>query len=172
MSSKRIYLGKWIVLLVVILAVGGYFLYWHLTAEKRDEAKIAMLVTSLAENLSKSDKESTATALLKVKAVADAFASPMSLAMDKYAFGEYDRDRLLASMGRYRALVKQAAVTAADIKITITAPDQAAGYFSGRFEGSLKSGPGDVIIKDIDAEFVKIDGRWKIKSLKFTNVLH
>ena len=157
---------------MLVLAGAGAFLFGYTLEDKRDEAAIKSLVAGLADNLSKTETESTASALIKVKAVADAFDDPMTLAMDKYAFGDYDRDRLLASMGRYRALVKSAKVSASDIRITITEKEKANGTFAGRFEGTLKSGPGDVIIKDIDAEFVKTDGRWKIKSLKFTNVLH
>lgn len=172
MSKQPVNLARLIIIALLVLAGAGAFLFGYRWAEKRDEAQITESLTSLAVNLSKTESESTAAALLKVKAVADAFADPMSLAMDRYAFGDYDRDRLLASMGRYRALVRTAQVSASDIRVTLTAADKAAATFSGRFEGSLKSGPGDVIIKDIDAEFVKIDGRWKIKSLKFTNVLH
>ena len=172
MTKQSINLARVIMIAILVLAGAGAFLFGYRWAEKRDEAQITELLTTLAANLSKTESESTAAALLKVKAVADVFADPMSLAMDKYAFGDYDRDRLLASMGRYRALVRTARVSASDIRITITASDKANGTFAGKFDGSLKSGPGDVIIKDIDAEFVKIDGRWKIKSLKFTNVLH
>ena len=172
MSKQRINLGQIIVIAMLALAGAGAFLFGYTLEDKRDEAAIKSLVTGLADNLSKTETESTASALIKVKAVADAFADPMTLEMDKYAFGDYDRDRLLASIGRYRALVGSAKVTASDIRITITAKEKANGTFAGRFEGTLKSGPGDVIVKDIDAEFVKIDGRWKIKSLKFTNVLH
>ena len=172
MSKQRINLGQIIVITMLVLAGAGAFIFGYTLEDKRDEAAIKSLVTGLAENLSKNETESTASALLKVKAVADAFADPMTLAMDKYAFGDYDRERLLASMGRYRALVKSAKVSASDIRITITEKEKASGTFAGRFEGTLKSGPGDAIIKDIDAEFVKTEGRWKIKSLKFTNVLH
>ena len=172
MSKMRINLGQIIVITMLVLAGAGAFLFGYTLEERRDEAEIKSLVSGLADNLTQTETESTASALIKVKAVADAFADPMTLAMDKYAFGDYDRDRLLASMGRYRALVKSAKVSASDIRITITEKEKANGTFAGRFEGTLKSGPGDVIIKDIDAEFVKTEGRWKIKSLKFTNVLH
>ena len=172
MSKVRINLGQIIVIIMLVLAGAGAFIFGYTLEDRRDEAEIKSLVTGLAENLSKTENESTASALIKVKAVADAFADPMTLAMDKYAFGDYDRERLLASMGRYRALVKSAKVSASDIRITIAEKEKASGTFAGRFEGTLKSGPGDVIIKDIDAEFVKTEGRWKIKSLKFTNVLH
>ena len=94
MSKMRINLGQIIVITMLVLAGAGAFLFGYTLEERRDEAAIKSLVTGLADNLSKTETESTASALIKVKAVADAFADPMTLAMDKYAFGDYDRDRV------------------------------------------------------------------------------
>ncbi len=80
--------------------------------------------------------------------------------------------RLLASVGRYRAMVGKAQVSAADIIVEIISKERAQVHFSGRFAGELKNGISNNIIKDIEAEFIKIDGRWLIKSMIFRNVLH
>ena len=171
-KPKRIYLGKFIVLAVIAVLAGILVPYWYITNQSRDEQQIKNLISDLAENLSRTPQESTATALIKVKSIADAFTDPMTLAMDKYATGIYSRDRFFASLSRYRALVGEAQVAAADITVELTGKESARGYFSGSFSGKLKSGLSDKIVKDIDAEFVKINGKWKIKKLKFTNVLH
>ena len=63
-AAKRIYLGKYIVLALLLLAAAAGGLYWYMTMEKRDEVLIKNMLNTLAEDLSKSDKESTATALL------------------------------------------------------------------------------------------------------------
>ena len=171
-AAKRIYLGKYIVLALLLLAAAAGGLYWYMTAEKRDEVLIKNMLNTLAEDLSKSDKESTATALLKVKGVAGVFADPMIFGMDRYAAGSYDRDRLLSSIGRYRTLIGKAEVTASDIIVEMQGKNQAKASFSGRFSGSLKNGMSDTIVKDIEAEFIKTDGKWLIRSMKFRNVLH
>ena len=117
---KRVYIGKYLVLAAVLAATLAALLYWYITAEKRDEMLIKNVLTTLAADLSKSPSESTAAALLKVKGVAGAFAEPMTLAMDHYAAGSYDHERLLSSVGRYRAMVKQAAVTTSDITVELS----------------------------------------------------
>ncbi len=169
---KRVYIGKYLVLAAVLAATLAALLYWYITAEKRDEMLIKNVLTTLAADLSKSPSESTAAALLKVKGVAGAFAEPMTLAMDHYAAGSYDHERLLSSVGRYRAMVKQAAVTTSDITVELSDKTHARVYFSGRFSGELKSGMSDTIVKDIEAEFIKTNKHWRIKSMKFRNVLH
>lgn len=171
-GRKRLYLGKYIVLAVIALSVGCAVPFWYLSQEKRDEYLIKDLIRTLAENLSRTPEESTATALLKVKSIADAFTDPMSCAMGQYAAGEFDRERLIGSLTRYRAMVGKAVVSAGDITLEVTGKMSARVYFSGSFSGTLKSGMHDRIVKDIDAELVKLDGRWKIKQIKFTNVLH
>jgi len=172
MSKKRIYIGKYLLITGVVLLALAAYLIWNLTQERRDEVRIKNLLYTLSADLSKTSDESAATALLKVRGVTGAFADPMLFAMDHYAQGSYDRERLLASVTRYRTTIAQAQVTADDVVIKITAPEAASGYFSGKFSGTLKNGMSDKIIKDIDVEFIKIDGKWKIKSLKFSNVLH
>ena len=170
--KKRIYIGKYLLLAIVILLSTAAGLFWYFSQEKRDEAQIRNLLHSLTENLSKSPDESAAAALLKVKTITGALADPMLFAMDHYAQGSYDRERILSSVTRYRTMIKTAKVSADDIVITVNSDSTATGFFSGKFVGELKNGMSDKIIKDIDAEFVKIDGKWKIKSLKFTNILH
>ena len=165
-------MGKYIFALLLLPAVVIGALYWYSAAGKRDEVLIGSLIDTLATDLSKNKQESPATALLKVKGIAGAFADPMTFSMDHYAFGSYDRDRLLSSIGRYRTMVGQAAVTASDITVEIIEKNRAKVYFSGRFAGELKNGMSDTIVKDIEAESVKIDGRWLIKSMKFRSVLH
>lgn len=169
---KRVYIGKYLVLAAVLATALAALIYWYTAAEKRDEVRIKNVLTTLAADLSKTPSESTATALLKVKSIAGAFADPMTFAMDQYAAGSYDHDRLLSSVGRYRTMVKQAAVTASDITVELPEKTHAKVYFSGRFSGELKSGMSDTIVKDIEAEFIKINKHWRIKSMKFRNVLH
>ena len=168
---KKIYLGKYIFTVLLLLAAAGVW-YWYAVAGKSDEALIGKAIAALASDLSKNKQESTATALLKVKGIAGAFADPMTLGMDQYAFGSYDRERLLASIGRYRAMISRAEVTASDITVEMLDKEHAKVYFSGRFAGELKNGMSDTIVKDIEAESVKIDGKWLIKSMKFRSVLH
>lgn len=169
---KKMYFGKYIFAVLLLLALAAGAWYWYSSAEKRDEAIIAKLIDTLAADLSKNHKESTATALLKVKGIAGAFTDPMTLAMDRYAAGSYDRDRLLSSIGRYRTMIAQANVTASDITVEMTGKNSARAYFSGRFAGELKNSMSDTIVKDIEAELIKLDGRWLIRSMKFRNVLH
>lgn len=170
--SKRVYLGKYIVWGGVLLAGLAAFLFWSVTSAKSDEVLIRERLHALAGDLCKSEQESTAAALLKAQNIAGAFDEPMTLAMDNYAAGSYDHERLLASVGRYRAMVGKAQVSAADIIVEIISKERAQVHFSGRFAGELKNGISNNIIKDIEAEFIKIDGRWLIKSMIFRNVLH
>ena len=168
---KKIYIGKYIFFLLLLLSAIGAW-YWYAVAGKSDEALIGKVITTLANDLSKNKQESTATALLKVKGIAGAFADPMTLAMAHYAAGEFDKERLLSSAGRYRAMIGKAQVSASDITVEITGKTQAKVYFSGKFSGVLKNGMSDSVIKDIEANLIKIDGKWLIKSMKFSNVLH
>lgn len=169
---RRIYLGKIIFFAVILLAVLAAAAYWGINVSKRDEVLIKEHLNTLANDLSKSDKESTATALLKVKGIAGAFADPMTLTMDQYAMGSYDHERLFASVTRYRSMIGKAQVSATDIIVKLIDKEHAEVYFSGKFAGELKNGMSDTIIKDIEAELVKIDGKWLIKSMKFRNILH
>ena len=169
---KRIYLGKIIFAVIILLAVTAITVYCCITLSRRDEVIIKERLHTLADDLSKSAKESTATALLKVKGISGAFAYPMTLAMDNYAQGSYDHERLLSSAGRYRTMISTVQVTASDIIVEIAGKDRAKVYFSGRFAGTLKNGINDTIIKDIEADLIKLDGKWLIKSIKFRNVLH
>ncbi|MBO5923576.1 MAG: hypothetical protein J6Q81_03595 [Lentisphaeria bacterium] len=169
---KQVYLGKYIFSAIVLLAILAGFLYFGIGLSKRDEVLIKERLTTLAGDMSKSDKESTATALLKVKGIAGAFADPMTLAMDHYAAGKFDKERLFSSVTRYRTMIGKARVSASDIIVKITDKEHAEVNFSGKFSGELKNGMSDTIIKDIEAELVKIDGKWLIKSMKFRNVLH
>ncbi|MBR2357276.1 MAG: hypothetical protein IKA65_04540 [Lentisphaeria bacterium] len=171
-AVKRIYIGKYLVLGFIALLVLGFVIYYAANASKRDEVRIKNVLTDLAGNLSKTPQESTATALLKVKSIAGAFDCPMTFGMDHYAAGSYDSDRLFASVGRYRTLIKKANVTASDISVELLDKTRAKVFFSGRFAGELKNGMSDTIIKDIEAEFIKINKHWRIKSMKFRNVLH
>ena len=120
MSSKRIYIGKYLLLVALLRAGGIVAAVWHFTQEKRDEVRIQKLLYALADDLSKNPTESAATALLKVKAVTGAFAEPLLLSMDNYAQGSFDRERLLANVSRYRTMIAQAQVTIDDVNIKIS----------------------------------------------------
>ena len=171
-AVRRIYLGKYLFTAAVLLAAAAALLYWKIGLSQRDEVLIREHLHTLANNMSKSDGESTAAALLKVKGIAGAFADPMTLAMAHYAAGEFDKERLLSSAGRYRTMIGKAQVSASDITVEFTGKTQAKVYFSGKFSGVLKNGMSDTIIKDIEANLIKTDGKWLIKSMKFSDVLH
>ena len=172
MSAKRVYVGKYLLAAVLLLSAAAAFMWRYWSNNNSPETQIRLLLTELAGNLSKTPQESTATALVKVKSIADAFANPVDVAMDQYAFGKYDREKILSSLGRYRALIGSAVVMADDINIKITGPGTACGSFSGKFSGTLKSGSSEKLIRDVDVELIALDGKWKIKTLKFTKVLH
>lgn len=172
MTAKRIYVGKYLLAAVLLVAAAAAFVWRYGSNNNSPEMQIRLLLTELAGNLSKAPQESTATAMIKVKSIADAFADPVDVAMDRYAFGKYDREKMLSSLGRYRALVGSAVVAVDDINIEVTGPGTASCSFSGKFSGTLKSGSSEKLIRDVDVELIAIDGNWKIKKLKFTKVLH
>ena len=172
MNAKRLYIGKYLLLAAVLLIAGGFALVYYLNAEKRDEAKIRTLLHTLAEDLSKNQQESAASSLLKIKSIANAFSDPASVAMDKYASGEFNNEQIISYAGKYRSLLQHAEVSVSDIQMSIQDKTSASGFFSGRFSGKTKSGMSDTIVKDIEAVFVKQNGKWQIKSIKFSNVLH
>ncbi len=170
--KKRIYIGKYLLFGILLLAGGISWLVWHFSADKRDEVKIRKVIYALAADLSKNNNESAAVALLKVKNVVNVFTDPVELAMDQYAYGPYDHDRLLSSVGRYRALLEEAEISVQDLQLEIIGDNQARGSFAGRFDGKTKSSMSEVIIKDVDIELVKIKNSWKIRSMRFIGVLH
>ena len=171
-GCKRISPVKAVFSAVILLAAAAAVVCCCINIAKRDEVLIRERLHTLAGDLSKSDRESTASALIKVKGIAGAFTNPMTMAMDNYASGSYDHERLLASAGRYRSMIAASQVAAADITVEMIGKDRAKVYFTGRFSGTLKNGMSDTIIKDIEAELIKTDGRWLIGSMKFRNVLH
>ncbi len=172
MSAKRLYIGKYLLLSAVLLLAGSFALFYYLNAEKRDEAKIRTLLHTLADDLSKNPQESAASSLLKIKSISNAFTDPASVSMDKYASGEFSNEQIISYAGKYRSLLRSAEVSVSDMQISIKDKTSANGFFSGRFSGKSKSGMSDTIVKDIEAVFVKQDGKWLIKSIKFSNVLH
>ena len=75
MSKMRINLGQIIVITMLVLAGAGAFIFGYTLEGKRDEAAIKSLVTGLADNLSKTETESTASATEATKSTAPAIAT-------------------------------------------------------------------------------------------------
>lgn len=172
MAKKRIYIGKYIVLALLILAVAGGIFYWKYTRDHRDEVQIRKLIAELAQSLNKNSEESAAVAILKVKGIADSFVAPVDLQFGQYSTGTLDQEELLARAGRYRTMLADARVAVSDLVIVMQSPTQARLEFAGSFNGSTKNGMSHSVVKDIDGIAVKIDDRWKIKKLSFRDVLH
>ncbi len=167
----RVYLGKYLATAALLLLAAGLAV-WFFYDSDSDETKIRRTVDQLAQALSKTPGESAATALLKVQTIVNSFEAPVDVAMGEYALGTYDAERLAASAGQYRTYIARATVSADDFEITRTAPDRAHGFFSGKFSGESKNGLTHTEVQDIEVTLVKIDGRWKIKNIRFRKVLH
>ena len=170
--KKKIYIGKY--LLVVFLLLCGLITYfiWYFTGHSRDEVLIEKLLSGLCEDMSKHPGENPAMALVQIKSAAGAFAYPVTLCMDKYINGSFDEETVIAYAGRLRAMLKEAEFQYSDLHLELLSPESARGFFSGSFEGCNKSGFFERIVKEVSIEFVKIDGQWKIKKVSFVNVLH
>ena len=170
-TPQKIYLGKYIVPAILLTVCTLSVLSWYWGREKRDEILIRSLIGELAEDLSKTPQESTTQSLLKVKNIADAFNSPADIVMDIYAAGSFDSEQLFNHATRYRTMLQTASVSVDNINITVIDENNASGYFSGSFSGTTKNGLSDRIVKDIEVDLIKVNNKWKIKSLKFSNVL-
>ena len=169
-THGKIYIGKYVFLAVIIMLAAAAVLPLILKHAQSDEAKAMKVLTLLAQNLSKNADESTASALIKVKSAASAFAYPATIAMDKYISGTYDEEAMLSTIGRYRSFIKNAHLSINDPEIKMQ-NDHAQITFSGKFSGTTKKALSETIVQDVTVDFIKLDGQWKIKNVRFSKVL-
>lgn len=172
MKRKKLYIGKYIPMILLLISALTLGSIWLFTREKRDEAKLLDTLETLAEDLSKNPNESAAAALIKVKSAASAFAYPADIAMGKYVAGSYDEEKMLASIGRYRSFIKTAKISVNDPEIITIQENYAQIIFSGKFSGTTKNSLSETVINDVTVDFIRLNGQWKIKSARFSQVLH
>ena len=166
----RLDLRHLIVLAAVIAAAVAAWWFWF--RPETDETKVRRLFEELAVSLCRDPSENAPTGLLKSRSVAEAFADQVEVTLDEYAVGKWNNEQVLSHAMQYRAFLETANVAVSDIRVTITAPGRANCTFAGRFSGKSKSGVSHREVRDLSAELVAQDGRWKIKSIQFEKVLH
>ena len=170
--KKKVYIGKYLVLAAILLLTAGGALYWYLTQEKRDEAKIIRHLQTLASDLNKSPDENPAVTLVKLKSCSEAFDFPCTVTFGNSQNGEYDKEAFTSSLGRFRALFKDMQISISDIQVELIDPNNARALFAGYYTLQSKLGSRHSDSNDVTAELVKGDRGWLIKSLHFSKVLH
>ena len=159
MKRKLLLTGS-AVLLLAALAVGAYFLFF---AEKED-ARIRRGFNELSETVRKNGNEGMLVALEKAKTASKFFDDYCTLRLDQIpqGVGVMSRDNVASNTARISFYDMAVLVDPGgkEAQVTFTA------VFKGSGAGRSLEEP-----REMDAELVKKNGRWLIRTLAFREVI-
>lgn len=168
MKRKLLLTGS-AVLLLAALAVGAYFLFF---AEKED-AKIRREFNELSETVRKNGNEGMLVALEKAKTASKFFDDYCTLRLDQIpqGVGVMSRDNVASNTALLRKYFNTMRISFYDMAVLVDPGGKEAQVtFTAVFKGS---GAGRSLEepREMDAELVKKNGRWLIRTLAFREVI-
>ena len=157
-----------IVLLAAAVAAAAWFL-----ARDRDEARIRELVDDLASHLSKSAAEAPGITLGKLAGLEKFFAPQVEFDFPREKFHRTVEAREIASKaGAYRNFFGEVKFRVRDLTFLArdrdTATAEGIGLVTGRTAGRRETVDDS---REIVMEFVRLDGKWRIRRIAVREVL-
>ncbi len=162
------------VLGVVILCVGGFFLWNYLFAES-PETQIRRTFQELSTTVGKNGKEGLIVAMEKARDAAAFFDDVCTLKLDRvpHGVGAMSRQNITANTLTLRNYFQTMKITFYDMEIFVEKDNpEALVTFTAVFEGNpASSGRPVKETKEMDAGLVRKEDRWLLKSLAFRDVI-
>ena len=152
-----------IALIALVVAAGAYFLFF-----KKDELSLVKAqIGSLAAEASKqSQQEAPLTSAAKAQALAGLFAETCEVKIDGVPIsGVFRRDEIPGHAMLVRGHFQKALFTIHDLDAELATELTAKASFTIMLVGTLGNGESVREVRDINAQLVKADGKWRISSL-------
>ena len=168
MKFSRRSLWIFALLFAAVVAAGAWFL-----TRDRDEARIRAVVAGFTERLSKSPTEAPGISLAKVAGMEKLFAPQVEFDFPREKFHRtLEAREISAKAGAYRNFFSEAKFRVSDLVFLSRDSERAVVEGMGLLNGRL-AGRGEAVedSREIEMEFVRIDGEWRIRRITVREVL-
>ena len=156
------------VLILIVFAIGAYFLFFS----ESEELKIRRMLNNLCTDCAKNKESSSAAALIvKTNVLKNYFTDPCNLSIHRgFLQGTFNDVRVANEIMRANLFFRESDLSYSDLIVTVNVPEATAS-FTGRFQAVLKSGERVDEMREVDLKLRKVEKKWKITSAEAHKIL-